>query len=207
TADRDSGRRGRAEQRRSDAHQYRLCDPLHEHGGQLGVPLLSRAGGAIMTIAAPLVDPRTAQDVASQIKQLLRDYAPDYPGEGVEPVSGELVPDSRGAALVGVFARFAELIIERLNRVPDKNQLAFFDLLGASRLPPQPSRVPLTFSLAKGSASPGVVPAGPPIASPPAEGGKDTGVFETERELRVPPPGWACAVRRGPRVGDPAGVV
>jgi predicted phage baseplate assembly protein len=153
-----------------------------------------------MTIAAPLVDPRTAEDVASQLKQLLRDYAPEYKGIGTDPITGELVPDSRAAALIGVFGRFAELIIERLNRVPDKNQLAFFDLLGASRLPPQPSRVPLTFSLAKGSASPGVVPAGTQVASPPAEGEKDPVIFETERELVVTPAVVASAFVRDPDV-------
>src|SRR4030095_9311204 len=98
----------------------------------------------------PLVDPRTAEDVATQLRQLLRDYAPDYKGAGTDPITGELVPDSRGAALIGIFARFAELIIERLNRVPDQNQLAFFDLSGASRRPPHPPRVPLPSCCATG---------------------------------------------------------
>ncbi|MGK7892408.1 MAG: putative baseplate assembly protein, partial [Xenococcus sp. (in: cyanobacteria)] len=89
------------------------------------------------------------------------------------------------AALVHIFARFAEIIIERLNQVPDKNFLAFLDLLGASRLPPQPARVPLTFSLAAGTTVDAVVPKRTQVAAPPAEGEKDPVIFETERELVV----------------------
>ena len=140
-----------------------------------------------MTIAAPPVDTRSAAQIASQVRTLLERYAPSYTGAGTDPITGALVPDPRGGALIGVFTRFAELIIERLNRVPDKNFLAFLDLIGASRLPPQPARVPLTFSLAKGSASPGVVPPGTQVAAPPGEGEKDPIIFETERELVVTP--------------------
>src|SRR5262249_7814417 len=61
--------------------------------------------------------------------------------------------------------------------------LAFLDLLGMARLPPQPARVPLTFSLTPGSITDGVVPAGTQVAAAPAEGEKDPVIFETEREL------------------------
>ncbi len=88
-------------------------------------------------------------------------------------------------ALIGVFARFSEVIIQRLNQAPQKNFLAFLDLLGAALLPPQPARAPLTFSLAAGSAVDGLVPAGTQAAAPPAEGEKDPVIFETERELTV----------------------
>ena len=124
----------------------------------------------------PKLDPRTAEDIAQQIRDLLAQT----------PISTPLKPDDKTieAALVGIFARFAELIIQRLNQVPDKNFLAFLDLLGASRLPPQPARVPLTFSLAPGSVQ-AVVPPGTQVAAPPAVGEKDPVIFETERELVV----------------------
>src|SRR5262249_55003946 len=141
---------------------------------------------------------------------LLRAYAPAYTGAGTDAATGELVPDPHGGALIGIFARFAELIIERLNRVPDKNLLAFLDLLGASRLPPQPARVPLTFSLATGRASPGVGPAGTQVAAPPGEGEKDAVVFETERELVVSPATLTAVFTRDPEVdavADLSGVV
>ncbi len=130
-----------------------------------------------MTVPAPKVDRRTAADVERQLYQLLGKYAARWPE--FDPRRG------LSAALVGVFRRYAEIIIERLNNVPEKNFLAFLDLLGASLLTPQPARVPLTFSLAAGTLLDAVVPAGTQAAAPPAEGEKEPVIFETERELVV----------------------
>jgi hypothetical protein len=88
-------------------------------------------------------------------------------------------------ALIEIFGRFTELIIERLNQVPGKNLLAFLDLIGASLLPPQPARVPLTFMLANGSTVDGLVPAGTQVAAVPSEGETAPVIFETEEELVV----------------------
>lgn len=93
--------------------------------------------------------------------------------------------DQASAALIGVFSRFCEVLVERLNRAPEKNFLAFLDLLGASLLPPQPARVPVTFTLNAGSAVDALVPAGTQVAAPPAPGTNDPVIFETERELSV----------------------
>ncbi|NET04238.1 MAG: putative baseplate assembly protein [Symploca sp. SIO2B6] len=125
---------------------------------------------------APKIDQRSAKDIAEQVKFLLTEYAEEFRGKELKGVS---------AALVNIFARFAEIIIQKLNQVPDKNFLAFLDLLGASRLPPQPARVPLRFSLVAGSIIDAVVPAGTQVAAPPAEGEKEPVIFETERELVV----------------------
>ncbi|MGB7922520.1 MAG: putative baseplate assembly protein [Pyrinomonadaceae bacterium] len=126
-----------------------------------------------MALTAPKIDERTAHDAQELCVVLMDMPAPFDPKKGVS------------GALVGAFSRLVELIIERLNNVPDKNFLAFLDLLGASPLAPQPARVPLTFSLAAGSAVDAVVPAGTQVAAPPAEGEKEPTIFETEEELVV----------------------
>ena len=126
-------------------------------------------------IPAPRIDSRTASDIEQQLRALLNTYAPGWKAS----------PGDFGEALVRIFARYAEIVIERLNRTPDKNLLAYLDLLGASLLPPQPARVPLTFSLAAGSTADGEVPAATQVAAPPAEGDTAPLIFETERELAV----------------------
>lgn len=132
---------------------------------------------------APKLDRRTAKDITHQVEFLLAEYMPE---EFRDPNTGNPKPMTGiSAALVGIFARFSEIIIQRFNQVPDKNFLAFLDLLGASLLPPQPARVPLTFFLAVGSTVDAVVPAGTQVAAPPAKGEKDPVIFETERELVV----------------------
>lgn len=141
-----------------------------------------------MAAAYPRIDERHAAHLAQQVEQLLRHYVPEWQGG-----------DPQAQALIAVFARFGELIIERLNRVPEKNLLAFLDLLGASLAPPQPARVPLTFSLAEGGTLAARVSAGTQVATAlPAADGEPV-IFETERDLVVTPARLAAAI-----VHDPA---
>ncbi|HKQ06543.1 MAG TPA: putative baseplate assembly protein [Blastocatellia bacterium] len=131
---------------------------------------------------APKIDPRTAPDIFEQvaelIKQRLAAAAPGPNWEGFDPTRGT------SRALLKVFARFGELITDRLNRVPDKNFLAFLDLLGAALLPPRSARVPLTFRLAEGAGG-AVVPARTEVAAVAAAGEEEPAVFATESELIV----------------------
>src|ERR1044071_3208494 len=140
-------------------------------------------------LPAPLIDSRTSDDVVRQLLKLLRSY------------SGEGSQSGASRALVEIFGRYAELIIERLNQVPNKNQLAFLDLIGASLLPPQPARVPLTFSLANGSIVDGVVPARTQVAAVNAEGETAPVVFETDAELVVTAAQLVSLSMRNPEKG------
>src|SRR5579859_5604659 len=126
---------------------------------------------------APLVDKRSYADLVAQTTTLAGQFS------GWQPRADGL-PDP-GQALIGVFGRFAELLIERLNRAPDKNYLAFLNLIGAEPLPPRPARVPLTFHLATSSPVEAVVPAGTLAAAPAADGDQGEVVFETERPLAI----------------------
>jgi len=142
---------------------------------------------------APRIDKRTASQIEARLVELLAQYTthPQAPSQQFpfnawsefDPVAKKATGAS--AALVGIAVRLAELTIERLNRAPEKNLLAFLDLLGASRQPPQAARVPLTFTLAAGSQADAEVPAGTQVAAPPPPGRKDPVVFETERALVV----------------------
>ena len=126
---------------------------------------------------APLIDKRSYANLVAQSTQLAGQFS------GWQPMSGGQ-PDP-GLALIGVFGRFAELLIERLNRAPDKNYLAFLNLIGASPLPPRAARVPLTFHLATSSPVEALVPAGTLAAAPAADTDQGEVVFETERPLAI----------------------
>jgi hypothetical protein len=127
-------------------------------------------------LPAPRVDSRTSDQVVQQVLQLLLSDA---------GLTNFAANQGASRALIEIFGRFAELIIERLNQVPKKNLLAFLDLIGASVLPPQSARVPLTFILANGSTVDGVVPAGTQVAAVQSEGETAPVIFETEEELVV----------------------
>ena len=84
-----------------------------------------------MSVTAPPILARTAEDLRADIAQKLSDNTGWVP---VDPQSG--APDQVSEALIAIAARFGEIAIQRLNQAPEKNLLAFLDLLGASRLPP-----------------------------------------------------------------------
>jgi hypothetical protein len=138
--------------------------------------------------SAPKIDPRSASDVARQLEELLKVYAPAWNGS----------PKGVSAALIGISARFAELLIQRLNQVPQKNFLSFLDVLGAALLPPLPARAPVTFLLAAGSLLDAVVPAGTQVAAPPGPGENDPVIYETENELVATSAELALAFVRDP---------
>ncbi len=146
----------------------------------------------------PPVDERTAADIVGQVRSLLAVYAPEWHEHYTDPTSGRVHRDHLAMALIAIFGRFAEIILNRLNQVPDKNLLAFLDLLGEARLRPQPAQVPLSFSLAPGSTIDAVVPRGTLVASPPAEGDQDPVLFETEHELVITSVQLSCLFVREP---------
>jgi predicted phage baseplate assembly protein len=128
----------------------------------------------VSSLSPPPIDPRTYGDFVARTEALLERYA------GWVPPAGD-----PAGALVRVFARMAERVADRLNRVPDRSFLAFLDLIGVQPRPPQAARVPLTFGLAAGARADAVVPARTPVAAQPLEGETEPVVFETERELVV----------------------
>jgi Baseplate J-like protein len=148
-----------------------------------------------MTTSAPDIDKRTVGEIAQQVQDLIKIYAPAW--DEVDSATGQATGLS--GALIGIFARFSEIVIQRLNQTPQKNFLAYLDMLGASLLPPQPARVPLTFFLSAGSTVDGLVPAGTQVAAPPAEGEKAQTIFETERELVVTAAQLASLCLRDPQ--------
>jgi hypothetical protein len=121
-----------------------------------------------MTPQIPIVDARSAEDIAQQ--------------EGFNDTrNGQL-----GDALVHIFARYCEIIIERLNRVPEKNYCAFLSDLGVSRNPPIAAQVPLTFMPVKNSANtPIVIPRYTKVSAPPGKGESSPVVFETNQVLTL----------------------
>ena len=156
-----------------------------------------------MTDQPPPIDPRTRADLVAQTTALAAAYS------GWRPR-----PDGRpdpGVALVGVLARFAELVVQRVNRSLDRNYLAFLDLIGTRPVPPLPARVPLTFSLAEGSPVGALVPAGTQVSAAPAGNATGEVVFETETTLVVTPARLQAVIvgdaendRYADRSGEPA---
>src|SRR6516164_10869636 len=93
-------------------------------------------------IVDPLLD---ANALVSTTESLASAYT------GWQPQTGD--PDL-ATSLILAFAGMMGQLRDRVNRVPDRNFLAFLNLLGADPTPPRPSQVPLTFSLSGGNVEP-----------------------------------------------------
>ncbi len=145
----------------------------------------------------PLIDPRKQAAIEEQVRQLLHEYLHAQYGWQSWNDGGEA-----GKALTGIFAHYCGLIIDRINRAPEKNFLAFLDLLGNSPLPPQPAQVPLTFFLDSSATEGTTVPAGTRVQADPGEGTKGPIPFETDGDLWLTP-FELKAFAKGPDDGSP----
>ena len=123
----------------------------------------------------PKLDRRSYEDIVAHTQQLAQTYTLWQPNSDGSPDAGQ--------ALIRLFGRMVAGVSDRLNQVPDKNFLAFLDLIGVQRRPPEPARVPVTFYLAAGSTNDALVPAATSIGAELAEGDTEEVLFETEQEL------------------------
>ncbi len=137
-------------------------------------------------IVPPDLDDRTWQDLVNEMRALIPKYAPQWTDHN---------PTDLGVTLIELFAWLGESIIYRLNQTPEKNYLAFLNLLGITRDPPTPARTYLTYS----SSVPGpvTVPAGSQPQTVDPAGGRPV-VFETDEDLAVLPTNLKAALRAGP---------
>ncbi len=123
---------------------------------------------------APLIDKRDTDAILSEFWQRRFGYVPEW-----NPPQG-----TAGRAIAEVFARYVYAILQRLNQAPDKNKLAFLDLLGERLVPASQARAPIVFQLSP-QASDSSAPAGTKVAAPPPPGSSQQIVFETERATGI----------------------
>ena len=123
-------------------------------------------------IPSPNLDDRTYRDIVDEAIRLIPQYCPEWTNFN---------RSDPGITLIELFAWMTEMIIYRLNKVPEKNYLAFLDLMGVQRQPPQPSRTVLTFKLNE-KTDYETVPSNFQVATRPT-GDRPAMTFETEAEV------------------------
>jgi len=125
-------------------------------------------------IPTPKLDDRTFDDIVDEAIRLIPQYCPEWTNFN---------PSDPGVTLIELFAWMMEMVLYRLNRVPDRNYLAFLNLLGIELKPPQPARAVMTFDMSdKGGHV--VVPRGTTVATRPLPDGKVVS-FETDTAVLV----------------------
>jgi predicted phage baseplate assembly protein len=124
-----------------------------------------------MPLVAPNLDDRTFDQILAQAKLLIPRYAPSWTNQS------EADP---GITLMELFAWMFEMMLYRLNQVPDRNYIKFLELLGIELTPAQPATAELTFTLTQTNVQTVIIPMGTQAA---AGGGSQPVIFETDEAL------------------------
>ncbi|MDX3588313.1 putative baseplate assembly protein [Streptomyces europaeiscabiei] len=130
-----------------------------------------------MALPSPNLDDRRFQQFVDDAKRYIQQRAPEWTDHNVS---------DPGVTLVETVAHMADQIVYRLNRVPEKNHLAFLDLVGITLFPPSAARTDVTFWLSAPQEEPVPLPVGTEVATLRTES-EEAVVFATERELSVVP--------------------
>jgi predicted phage baseplate assembly protein len=125
-----------------------------------------------MPLTAPNLDNRQFADIVTEAKTLIPRYAPEWTN------FNESDP---GITLVELFAWMTEILVYRLNQVPDRNYIKFLQLIGIELKPAQPAKAELTFSLSRDDISTVIVPLGTQVAAASSSG--QPVIFETDQAL------------------------
>jgi predicted phage baseplate assembly protein len=139
-----------------------------------------------MAIPAPDLDDRRFQQFVDEAKRYVQQSCPEWTDHNVS---------DPGVTLIETFAHMVDQLVYRLNRVPEKNYLAFLDLLGIRLFPPAAARARVTFWLSAPQAETVTLPRGTEVATVSTEFAEAT-VFATTGELPIVPCGLARLVTR-----------
>ncbi len=125
-------------------------------------------------IPPPKLDDRSFHDIVAEAISMIPRYAPEWTNHN---------PSDPGITLIELAAWMTDLLIYRLNQVPEKNYVAFLNLLGIKLRAPRAAKAIVRFSLVEG-ATKQRVPRGSQVSTPQATE-EYTVTFETARDAVV----------------------
>lgn len=91
-----------------------------------------------MPLESKNLDDRRYSEIVEELRSRIPRYLPEWTDHN---------PSDPGITLIQLFAWLGEMIIYRLNQVPEKNYIEFLKLIGVERKPAYPTRAELTFKL------------------------------------------------------------
>src|SRR6059058_1317425 len=134
-----------------------------------------------MPLPAPNLDDRSFQDIVDEAKRLIPRYCPEWTNHNVS---------DPGVALIELFAWMSEMVLFRVNQVPERLYVHFLNMVGIEPFPPSVARTDVTFWLSAVLEQPVVVPANSEVmtAADASTGNPEAVVFSTIEDLVIAPP-------------------
>jgi predicted phage baseplate assembly protein len=131
-----------------------------------------------MPLATPTLDDRRFQDIVDDAKRLIPHYCPEWTDHNVS---------DPGVALLELLAWMSEMLLYRVNQVPDKNYVKFLEMIGVKLQPPAAARTPVTFYLSAPQPNEVTIPRETETATIRTETSPAV-IFTTESDLAIRPP-------------------
>ena len=133
-----------------------------------------RHEGTAEVLGDLVLDDLRFQELVSEARTRITRHSPEWTEHNVS---------DPGITLIELFAWFTDILLYRINRIPDRLHLALLELVGVTPAPPQQARTRVRFTLEQPSADV-TIPAGSEVAAP-RTAGQDGVVFQTTEALTV----------------------
>lgn len=128
-----------------------------------------------MVLPVPKLDDRTFQDLVNETKKLIPRYCPEWTDHNVS---------DPGVTMIELFAYMVDLLLYRINRVPERNYIKWLEMLGIRLEPPKPARSDITFYLTGPQPDTVVIPSGTEVATLRTES-QNSVTFSTDYDLTI----------------------
>ncbi|MEH2412480.1 hypothetical protein [Nostoc sp.] len=132
-----------------------------------------------MPLEAPNLDDRRFKDLFEELRSLIPRYAPEWTDHNLS---------DPGITMMQLFSYLGEIILFRLNRVPDRNYIKFLQLIGVEQKAAAPPRAEVTFTLVSPAPPTVYIPQGTQIGAqvePPPQSAIATPMLPPEPEEPV----------------------
>lgn len=139
-----------------------------------------------MTLTTPKLDDRSFQNIVDEAKKRIPQYCKEWTDHNVS---------DPGVTMIELFAWMTDMILYRMNQVPDLHYIKFLELLGVRLNGPVPARVPVTFWLSAPQPTPFMIPMGTEVATTQTET-ESSIIFTTDSDLQVRPPQLSAVISR-----------
>ena len=131
-----------------------------------------------MALPVPNLDDRTFQDLVSEARSMIPRYCPEWTDHNLS---------DPGITLIELFSWMVDILLYRLNKVPEKNYIKFLDLIGVKLAAASAATTDITFRLSSPQPAPTVIRAGTEVATVRTET-EEAIIFTTDADLRIEVP-------------------
>ena len=128
-----------------------------------------------MVLPIPKLDDRSFQDLVNEAKTRIPRYTPEWTDHNVS---------DPGVTMIELFAYMVDILLYRINRVPERNYIRWLEMLGLKLEPPKPARTDVTFYLTAPQDEPVLIQRGTEIATVRTES-QESITFASDHDLTI----------------------